>query len=421
MTCLILVGLISVAFVSALKFEPVLSLTGFSVQQTKEFLSLMLCMLTILWALYYKGNMRKFRNVPFLAFLFFLILSPIYFPPFVVVIDGMDEGGFWVYPPILQSLIYALAFICISCVQMKRSQIITILKTISWCGFIMGCLILLQATKIKPFYAFINHEYLQAATKPFLVGTIGNSTWTAAYLILTIPATLYLKSWWRSLVIIVAVLMCRSMMATGAMVFGLMLYGSRFINIPYRVSVSTICCTILVLGCMYWTSTGVMKNEMLGRGRLHVWKEAVKIVTGPVNILEISDKMSKEQKDAYKRFNDKKYAMFGYGMGSYEYLISKKIKTIFKRLHNEYLEITCNLGIIGSSLFLLSIGYIFYQLARDNTLMGWMFAVTLFMACVNALGTATWQVEPSRFYSLIAAGLACNYVTRGNDVKCCQS
>ena len=405
---LLIGGLIIIPFITGLHLDPVMPFFRHGIISIKSIISLIIACLIILYSIYY-GQSKPFKYKLFLGLLFYLIVSPLYAPPYIELYKGYNISGFWSYKPLLEILIYSGMIIVLSGIRIEHKEFNRILKVMMWCGSVMAGYIVLQYLKLEQLYIMRDvgqSELAGGPTNPHIFGFVGNGTLAAAFITICIPICLYFKKWIHLIIMFLAVCLTKSQVAIVGSILSASFFGIKHFGLSLQ---SILICMFL----LFLLPIGYQKIQ--DNGRFSVWKQIVKDWYSPFEIYEITDDMEEDEIKYISMLNKRKQVLTGKGLGSFKYIFSDRHKTIFKQAHNEFLEILDNIGMVGLGLVLANIIFIFYML-RIGTGLDTVLLSCFVASCLCAAGTFIWQVEPTRFYSVSICGLLYNRIRNATSV-----
>ena len=342
----------------------------------------------------YKGTLKPFKNVWALLLVGFCLLSFYLSPNPKLLFFGVPSGRFWSWEPLYQGIVFLLFVVSVASLRINRSSINTILRTMGWCGAIMAGFVLLQAAHMDQFFEHRFERYGEVA------GTLGNPTLVGPYLCLVLPIFLYKKEIFLAGLITAAIVVTRSDVALVGLLATLGAYIALKNKRCFITTLSFGIVGILVIGAAYLTQPD-FRRVCPDNERFLTWRQSAEDLTTPV--MQDSKKI---------------YAITGIGPGSFKYLFHAKHNTKndnFLYAHNEYVNVTYELGVVGLLLFLGTIVFIFRQAASMKQIMsGELSGIrrALISGLIGILvcsgGVFVLQVGTHIFYTLTIVGLLCN-------------
>jgi hypothetical protein len=371
---------------------PLIIVKGYAPRQVKEPVALMLALAIGLTALYL-GNLKKVTNKWIVILFFFMLLSTFFVIKSPLVVgylsgnsimfsDNSELDNIWNWKPLFYAFVYLLMFISIISSEINVEFVF---KIISWVSLLVATYCILQKFGFEQFLRVKSVEVIGTPKSAAITGTIGQPTLAAMYLAMCFPVLIYLNKYWFMLISLIAIVFCRSNVAYGALIIGMIaLFTSKYNK--FMILVSLVSIILLFIATIY-----MFHVKLPDSGRFHVWNLTFNDIKMPFG-------------DDGPRF-----ALTGFGAGAFHYLFSAMHKSTWLQTHNEYLEFAYNYGLIGLSLLLISIcsvfGYILNLLEyRYIRYLGCMFLII----CVNALGSFPWQLGVTTFYTVVILGLIYN-------------
>jgi len=374
---LLLLALIFIPFlVNPLTILPFISTIDGGTRPPKEFISLIFSLAIFLYALF-NGEIKSFKNKWFLIFLFYIPFSIINSPPFITLLGQHNIAGSWQWKPFTYILIYTLLIITISNIDFNKIERRRIFSIVTIIGVLISLYIFIQGLDLDQIFKVKSIDLIGLPMNPRLIGTMGNSTLISAFLVICLPFCYYMKKWGRASILICAILLCNSIMSTGAMVVSASLYSFMLWPKcrPYLGALGMV--AMLGLTYFYASDTAQTKAYITSQsnGRVGIWKSILEdIKSAPINQDINTPGLSPEQIQYLTAQNDRIYSMTGIGGGSFKIMFSEKHKEIVNqegRLsikypkwgtpHNLYIHIAYCFGIIGLGLFIRIYGGVIEQ------------------------------------------------------------
>lgn len=374
--------------------SPFVILPRMDTRTPKEFFVLGICLALSLLAVY-RGEIKAFTNKWALLLIGWFILNIIQAPRFEVMLIGEDASNFWVWKPFVFGLVYLFAVISISSMNITPKKWLQILKCFIYPAFIMSLYVILQWFGLDQWFGTLDKAILNRVTNPHVAGTMGQPTIVSPFIAMCVPFALYGRKYLIALTMILAVFLTKSMVAIGALILTFII----FINFIHRCKfcfIGIITLRILI-GCAIVPQTRNMAiNKVVGEssGRFDAWTKVLKDFNSPVI------------------GGSKKYVITGIGVGSFSYIFNPRYNIGFRQVHNEYIEILYNFGIVGAGLFIMAV---FYFLKRSIPRAldyggGKVLTILSSLLCISicAGGTFVWQIGTMAFYTVVLVGLLHN-------------
>lgn len=364
----------------------------------KEYLALSLALAISFYALYFNGI--KFINNKWLLFIIgSMLISTAFVPPSGLVLGTVDKGSFvfstinienlWNYKPILISLIYLLMVCAIAYSDLDE---ILIIKIIAWVGFLMALVVIFQKLGFQQFWRIQNDGELRGMRHPELMGFMAQYTLVSAFMAICLPATLFIKKWWMSFVISIAIILTTSHFGIICIpIVGLLYFYSR--DKKYFPIVSVLI-FIGLLACLY----GLRNNN---DGRFGVWLQIYHDMTHPL----FDNRLAESQ------------GFTGFGAGAFSVFFPILHKSPWGQAHNEFMEFMFNNGIFGLGMLLASIVLFFiqaYKYFENPTIQFCLFSFIII--CILSNGTFVWHLGWGQFYTAVIIGLAYKVIIKKGEI-----
>ena len=346
---------------------------------------------------FFSGEIRRCKNQWLLLFIVYIPLSIHLSPQFNIQLNGITTNNYWVWQPFCHLLCFFLMFMAVQSVRVSKKEFNDLLNLMVLCGFVMAIYMIIQGLGYDQFFIKKDGKEFWQVTQPGVVGNLGNSTVVAAYVGMMVPMAVYLKRYVKAGVIVLAVLVSQSVMAIVALLTVVSIY--LIINFKKCACIFIALILMVIIAIGSWANylypdgyASFCKETFTANGRFVVWKEVHRVI-----------------KDEKIGEGGLTYPFTGTGIGSYPIVVKPIIKTHFAQVHNEYLEIFSNFGMVGLGLFLMALWFMIKQAwggvnKPEILTLGLSF---LFIAIV-AVGSFPWQLSPHNFYTVIIVGLLHN-------------
>lgn len=371
-----------------LKLFPCVAIVSENTRTHKEMMAITIALAIGLSALY--RGVEPFKN----KWLFFFILCQLItinlMPKIPLVINGIDNSGFWVWKPLFEVICFLLMGIAISSFKFSNFEIRYILSAMFYVGLFQAVYVISQTAGFDQFFLSKPREIIGSVGFPERTGFLGQPTLVASFIAMCIPIGIYLKKYYFTLTLIIAILLTHSTMAIGAVFVGLISYIS--LRNPTRaVPIIAVSGIIGFVGIL----SGIIK--FFDNGRFVAWKS---IISDMANT-------------TIKGYNGSDFSIFGHGLGSFTYLSTAFDAQRFAQAHNDYLEIFYCCGIVGIFFFLTAMVFLIKQiyqtyLKKENTRMIISLFCSFLIISICAFGSFVWQLGGHIFYTVVIVGLLLN-------------
>jgi len=313
---------------------------------------------------------KKLNNIWVPIFLLFVVWN-MYKAPTGFIVNNVDFSGVWNYKPAYQLFVYLFLFLGVS--NIPNINVDKILKVMSWCGFAMSVLMLMQYFGLDQIFSILPEKIIGSTKHPEMGGTIGQATLSAPFIVMCLPFMIHRGKLFLSLVMATAIVLSGSSFAMLGLVVVCMcsILASKKINNLLLLPV--------ILGCIFFVLLN--KDFLFSNGRFDMWK------------LVISD------------ISTGKICLTGAGIGAFKYLFAMKNGNQWYHAHNEYLQLVWSCGFVGAAICLMIVkDYVFtiFRSDRDNNLA--IFISVLGIAVIS-FGTFPLQLAVYQFYLTVMAGI----------------
>lgn len=310
---------------------------------------------------------------------------------------GTPVYNFWAWRPAYKIICFGLLFLTIASHTFTEKEKRTILQVMVWMGVVTA------------FYEISQFFYTDQWMKRVadgdwgrIGGFINNPILTAPFVALCVPLAIYLRAWWRLLILIIGVILPDSQMAWIAAAFGTIVYfGTK--NRRYFM----FCVTMFFVASAAFTYLSITNLDFRGKfsdhERFHHWNQIFKDWTGPLHLVDA-------EKDTVKIFS-----LTGRGIGSFKYVYrvehpgTETSPNRFEQAHNDYLEWGYIAGFVGVGLLGMALFYLFSQIwIRGLTYYGRAVFASLAVILTGSLACFLLQIGPFSFYATVLLGILHN-------------
>jgi hypothetical protein len=387
---LVLIGLVGIPFAHLEHF----------VDQSflKEYLAISLSLSIVFYVLYNKG--LKFIGNKWLLFVIgSMIISTAFVPPSGLVLGIVNKGNFifstinienlWNYKPILIGLIYLLMVCAIAYSDIDEKLVI---KVISWVGFLMALVVIAQKFGFQQFWRVQNDGELGGMRHPELMGFMAQYTLVSAFMAICLPATLFIRKWWMSIIISIAIILTTSCFGIICIPISFLLYFCARYKRYFPIVLTTLILGLIL--CCYGLSE---HND----GRFTVWVQIYKDMTHPL----FNNRLAESQ------------GFTGFGSGAFSVFFPILHKSAWGSAHNEFMEFMFNNGIFGLGMLFASITVFInscYKLIGNQTIQFCLFSIFIIFILSN--GTFLFHLGWGQFYTAVIVGLAYKIIIKQGDI-----
>lgn len=373
---------------------PLFVLHGYSFRYPREVLALGLALAIAMYGIYEGLVQCKADKAWIMIFIGWVFISLLFVPH----IKGLEFGsenvdGLWNFKALFYISIFALAFFVISNLNLSQDFITKCCYAILIPAVITAVIVIGQFFGIENFFrnptgATEQEQHLVAVTNYKLGGLMGQPTLSSAYLSMVLPIAFYLRKHALSSLIILAIILTKSDVATIAMISSVA-FLLCFSNWK-KIGILAFLTFLIVIAGIF------LKYQIHDSGRFDIWLQILKDMTTPFLIP-----------------NGLTYFFTGFGIGSFPYFFSSLHSSHWQQAHNEYIQVFYGAGAIGLGIMLFGIYKIFKSAWKnfDNREIRYM-TTSLFAICVCALGTFVWQLGVFQFYTVVVLGVIYNLKRR---------
>ena len=358
---------------------PFITIRGMNTRDPKMIAAIAIAMALGLLGIF--NGTKPFKNKWVLAFVGFLLVNIFLCPKPAIV------GAFWAWESLSKILIFLLMFLSVSSMNLDLKNKKNIINIMVWVGIAMSAYCILQSFGIDQFFADAATQARLHTPSYKICGTLGHPTLVSAFIAMIIPLSFYLKKYWASALMLVAVIITKSDIAAGALVLSLIFYiGLRNKKTAIITAILT---TILASALTFAYVTTPFKAYIKDSGRFAMWADVFKSTNKPaINGLK------------------QKYPITGIGIGSFGKIYHTKDKNnTWYQAHNEYLETYYNTGVIGFILFMLGWMTFFKRRNIFSNQYNKYLLTSFFCISVCAAGTFPWQLGAHAYYTITILGL----------------
>lgn len=389
------VGFVVVSFYEIMaKALPFMNVLAPDTRVGKELMAVWIALIIGLVGLHY-GGIQRINNKWLLVLIGYLLLSAHNAPLFPIIFNETYSPNFWQWKPLFQILSFFLMFAVIQGVDFTKENISKIFNTFKWCALVMAGYVILQSMNIEQFYFVRSAQEIGSPTNPEIVGTLGNSTIVAAYMALLIPFLLFNKEYLISIIVGIAVYLCKSEPAIYITIFTVITF---FFMRGYKTGIISLA-VVAAIGIVLILLNPIKPNELFNpNGRIDVWKKTIN---------DIKTKGYGDSKSAHP--------ITGNGIGSFSYLWPQSNGSTFRQAHNEYLDMWFQIGLVGVVLFFMAIwpalGMFSYSFDENNLYVAAKFSFIASLLFAGA--TFIYQVSPHDLLCVMSFGLLNNKKLNG--------
>lgn len=346
------------------------------------------------------GKPRYYKLHPLLSLLvFYSVFHCFIGPAFRFPLLNAEEDNIWQYRPIMYQLIFFSLFTVVSNIAWSPLRLRQLFSALSWMGLLTALYIFVQAAGFDQWLVMKATAEVRNTPSAEMTGTMRNVTFAAAFLVLVLPFVIESRKWISVAGILIAILLCKSQMAYGTVLIGLIWYG--LFKFPLSRIKSAIICVLLFLGL--FALPYIKFNDS---GRFGIWKQIWIDVT-------------------HSQFEEgRNYFITGHGIGAYKYLFTSLhtttelepgvLQRAFEEAHNEPLEWFYNAGSVGL-VFLIIIVFCLIKEVFPYTLQDERYlalTVSFISSVLLACGSFVWQIEPHRFITVVVAAILYNRIIK---------
>ncbi len=376
--------LIKILISLGLVMTPFVFIKGYDTRDPKMLIALGVALAIGLSGIF-KGKFKPFKNHWLLIFIGYLFISHRLLPQ--IFVGGETFANGWVWQCYTYIAIFFLMLLTVSSIRFSKQEITAQINIIIWCGMIMALYAVLQYFGFDSFFknnANPDHYFINNLR---VSGTLGHPTVLAPFFAILMPFALFKKKKLAIVLFIAALIVTNSKMAIGATIVGSCAY--LFIKSKKSLIIASILAVLFLggFGVGSYRFPGIIGDS----GRIEHWKGVVSEVSKPIKGTNLS--------------------LIGFGLGSYPYFYKTRHNSTFGQVHNEYIEIFYNSGVIGLLLFLASIWYVFktnflYATRGDEIVRVFLASFLIMVLC--GFGMFIWQIAPYNFYAIFILGILHN-------------
>lgn len=371
-------------------------------EQAKEFYALIAILLISALSYIQQVNIIPKHNYFLYALILFLPISAYSAPPLRLMYGAGNVGNLWIWKATLWIILYFILYFFMPKPDWHSKKVIA--KTIGWAAILSCGYAYLQALGWDQFQFERSYYHIGSPKAANITAAVGNSTFLGVWLVLCLPFIwTYFKRRWTFFVVGVVILSQSDFARAGLIFlafFGLWLRSGWKIRLGMTLSLIILVFTIFATHpkmrtYVWW--------ENKSNGRLQVWKKVWQDWPGPPIKIPILSTMTRDQIIEIQNLNKRNYAFTGRGAGSFPYIYGISKSSKWESPHNVYLLSLYCIGLIGTVLFLLSVGRLLWRVPPDPFYLAC--CASLAFCCFAAIGIPFLNNEVLRFYGVAVAAL----------------
>lgn len=386
---LLILGFIAIPFYEIIfRFFPYVQVHAMDTRVTKELVSMMIALAIGLTAVF-QGSLKPFKNKFFLILIGYLFFSYFMSPFIPLAIDNVNSSNFWFWKPMVQVLCFSMMIFAVASMDFD----ISILKVAMLCGVAMSVYVILQNFGFDQFWAEKQGDEFIQVTQRGVGGSLGSSVVVSSFIVTLIPIAMFFKKYFSALIMVSAVVICKSDMASITLVFVVLALASR---VDFRIFLLVFLTGIflMIFGVNKFINDADFHKKILdrGNGRFQVWKQTIQdFRDGPIEGMK-SD-----------------YSMTGTGLGSFPHFFTQKHNSTFQQAHNDPIEFLYQCGIVGLTLMVFSLGYMFLGIILGKSPgLSFHLSISFISLIICSLGLFVFQLGAHQFYASFLIGLLHN-------------
>lgn len=358
-------------------------------RQPKELIAIWFALSIGLLAIF-QGNIKPFKNKWLLILISYLLINLFMSPIIDLQINGIEIGDFYFWKPFNQVICFSLMIFAVSSSEIDIDHI---LKPMVICGTLMSIYVILQKFGFDQFWIGKKEQQFTAVTEHLIGGNLGQPTIVASFLVMLFPLSIYLRKYYYTAIIFIAIILTRSDMAILSVMFITILSTMKYFKISNRL-ICLIFILISVITMFFYLNNKNFVNYVNERssGRIKVWTDIYTDIRDGAIIDNPSD-----------------YSFSGIGLGRFSFIFPKKHETIFKQAHSDPLEFIYDCGFIGFGLLIMSI----WSMIKNKSKRSYSILISLAGIFFCSLGSFPFQLASQQFYSVLLIGLLHNKQLEG--------
>lgn len=380
---LVIIGLIAIPFYELIfKVFPYIVVIAPDTRAPKELIAMFFALSIGLLAVF-KGNIKPFNNKFILIIPIYLLFNLWMSPHFDLFINTVECGDLYFWKPFSEILCFILMIFAIAS---SDDDFIPIFKIMVICGTLMSAYVIFQKFGFDQFWIQREGDQFVQVRGRLLGGNLGQSTVVSSWIIMMIPISIYLRKYYMSFIMIIAVFLTGSAMALMSMVLMALIYLIKF-NKKFLIIFATL---FIILICLISFKQDIrLKIVQRMDGRFEVWKNIFYDIRGGA-IAGVSQDFSTT----------------GVGFGRFPFIFPDKHKSNFKQAHNDFLEFTYDCGFCGLAIVLFGLCFMFNKFLFHGIRFPIFLSFISILFC--SLGGFPFQLGAHQFYSAIFLGLLNN-------------
>ena len=372
-------------------------------ERAKEFFAIVsiiaMSISSTVWRIY--PNRKRSHNFFLYAMVLFIPLSIYSSPPLRLTYGFHNLGNLWLWKSSLWIAAYFILYRCIIFIPiLMEDHKLFVGKAIGFSAILSSGYAYLQFLGLDQWMFTNPNEWIGSPKAANITAMVGNPTFLGVWLVICLPFIyIFFKKRWVFFVAGAAII-TQSDFAIAGILFLIVFMTAMRVNRTVLLKVAAICAMFSIIAV--WTYWGDVRPHITDNSRFGVWQQTFKDWKGPCITLAVDDTMSKAQRIEVQNLNKRTYVFTGRGPGSFPYIFGVKHNSPWESPHNVYLLCLYSIGLIGTVLFVLAIGWILirsFDSARGDPLQLALYCSAVYI-CLAAIGTPIMESETLRYFAV---------------------
>ncbi len=371
---------------SAKEFFAIVSIIAMSISST-------------VWRIY--PNRKRSHNLFLYALILFIPLSIYSSPPLRLTYGFHNLGNLWLWKSSLWIAAYFILYRCIIFIPiLMEDHKLFVGKAIGFSAILSSGYAYLQFLGLDQWMFTNPVEWIGNPKAANITAMVGNPTMLGVWLVICLPFlyTFFRKRW--VFFVAGAAIITQSDFALAGCLFMLVFIAAMRQSRTFSLKAIAVGAVLFIVTiASLW---GAIRPQITDNSRFGVWQQTFEDWKGPCIKLTVTEGMSPAQRIEVQNLNKRTYVFTGRGPGSFPYIFGVKHNSAWESPHNVYLLCLYSIGLIGTVLFILAVGWILlrsFNSARGDPFQAALYCSAVYI-CLAAIGTPLMESETLRYFAV---------------------